>query len=450
MAREIPTASRGENLRFLLAYTAATLLRGPYAHGPRGASLAARLDATTHALRAAQEIRRRHGGLIWMPRWTPGTTGRTLLVLAPEDVEAVLSGPAELYSPDSPDKHGMAVFQPDGLSLSRGRMRRDRRDFAEYVLDSHAPRHRLCDRITRIVRTEMTFPGQITHAEAGLAFRRIARRILFGDPARDDEMTTDILRALRSDANWDVNWRAVRRLRGRRDAKLLELFTRRVSGYVRTATAGSLMSQFADAPICADPSGQVAQWLMAFESTTTAVLQCLALLSTHPHQRAEAVRNEDYLRACFMEAVRLWDPVPSITRATTGDADLRGAHLPEDTSLLIPVGLLQRDDERLDYADRFAPEIWLNGTAERDWTISPFSRGEAGCPGRDLATLVAMTALSTLLRGHRYALAAPEISASRPLPRTIDTFAIKLVALPGPVDTRAQTDQEVSQSAAGS
>src|SRR5262245_59256896 len=139
MAREIPTASHGENVRFLLAYTAASLLRGPYAHGRRGAALAARLDTTTHALRAAQEMRRRHGGPVWLQRWMPGSSGRTLLVLGSEDVEAVLTGPAELYSPDSPDKHGMAVWQPDALALSRGRLRRDRRDFAEYVLDSDSP-----------------------------------------------------------------------------------------------------------------------------------------------------------------------------------------------------------------------------------------------------------------------------------------------------------------------
>lgn len=67
-----------------------------------------------------------------------------LLVHHPDDLEFVLGGSPDPFASDpKPKREGMAAFQPDALTISRGQPWEDRRRFAEAVLDTGHPVHRL-------------------------------------------------------------------------------------------------------------------------------------------------------------------------------------------------------------------------------------------------------------------------------------------------------------------
>jgi hypothetical protein len=64
---------------------------------------------------------------------------------------------------------------------------------------------------------------------------------------------------------------------------------------------------------------------------------------------------------------------------------------------MIPAAVFHRA-RRLPYANRFAPEIWLDGSGDADWSLNLFSRGGAQCAGRNLALVWPRRSLAELLR----------------------------------------------------
>jgi hypothetical protein len=50
------------------------------------------------------------------------------------------------------------------------------------------------------------------------------------------------------------------------------------------------------------------------------------------------------------------------------------------TTLVIFASFFHRDEERLTYADVFAPELWLGEPAPDRWPLIPFSAGPVRCP----------------------------------------------------------------------
>ena len=67
-----------------------------------------------------------------------------LLVHHPDDLQFVLGGSPDPFASDPDAKRkGMTAFQPDALTISRGREWEERRKFAEAVLDTGKPMHRL-------------------------------------------------------------------------------------------------------------------------------------------------------------------------------------------------------------------------------------------------------------------------------------------------------------------
>lgn len=105
---------------------------------------------------------------------------------------------------------------------------------------------------------------------------RVVRRVVPGNGARDDHKATDLLAALRSDANWAY-------LRPRH-AALRQHFLARRGTYVDMAEPHSLAGLIARTPTIAetDLSSQIAHWLFAFDAAGIATFRTLALLATHP------------------------------------------------------------------------------------------------------------------------------------------------------------------------
>ncbi|MEU5051649.1 cytochrome P450 [Streptomyces sp. NPDC021096] len=442
----LPTASRSENLRLTLGYFLPNYLRGVFRSRPGMARLVAAVDPNRRGMELMRELRRRHGR---GPVVVRGTSGPTLLVLDADDARQVLAGPVETYAVDTWEKvSGFAAVQPEALVASHGRQRTARRAFNDAVLDAGCPAHRLAGHFLRVVGEESRALLGL-RAEAGLSaqevrgrLERVGRRCFLGEAAAGDEEFSRLLGELLAEANWmgARRWRKARTRRVRR--KMMQ----RQARYLCDADPRSLTGLFRTAPRGPEtaPEGQVAHWFMALGVVHAAVVQTLALLATHPlpyRQAVEEVRAADkrhgahtvagfgdmpYLRACVQDAARLWPPVPSLMRRTTAETRWRSAVAPGGMNVLVPAGFHARDEERLDYAHRFAPERWLDGTADADWAVSPFSRGEAQCSGMELGLLLATSFVAEFLRGGELAVAGVRLSPQRPLPHTFDVTRLRI------------------------
>ncbi|SEG41285.1 Cytochrome P450 [Thermomonospora echinospora] len=434
-------ASVADTLRIGATVLVPTVARGVLARRPRIVRLAEAIDADRRAGDLLQRMRSRYGPGPLLLR-LPGR--RLALVLSPGDVERVLTGSPEPFSPANLEKRSaLSQFQPHGVLISDAAKRPDRRRFNEAVLDTSAPVHRYGEAITakvreeaELLREEIGRTGELDWDTFRVAWWRVIRRVVLGDAARDDSEISDLLTRLRMSANWAYAMPRRRILRHR--------FQHRLRHYLDLAEPGSLAELVARAPSTSgtEPADQVPQWLFAFEPAGMAAYRALALLATHPDQARKAREEVDgrdleqpqdlpYLRACVQESVRLWPTTLALLRETTAETAWDGTRMPAGTALLVHTPFLQRDDRTLPYADTFAPWIWLDGTARRSWSDIPFSGGPVECPGRNLVLLTTGLFLAMLIQRHEYRLASGQpLTYAQPLPRTLGPFGLRFQVRP--------------------
>jgi cytochrome P450 len=439
--RELSSASVRESLSFTLRAMLPNLIQGLFRRRPKAVAAANRLDVDRRAVETIAGIRDRHGP---GPVWVRAGGDRMLLCLSTEDARRTLEGSPEPFAPDPEAKRkGMSHFQPDALTISRGEAWRNRRRFAEAVLDTGQPLHRLADRFLEIVRAEIeSLLTDLDSRSAELdwdAFNRtgwrITRRIVLGDEARDDDHLTELLWTLMVEANKlpDEDERS----------EHLDPYLERIRTHIERSEAGSLVGLFAEAPSDAETKTdrQVTHWLFAMGDTLFAnSFRALALIATHPRQRAlvEAELGEGeglddagrvasltYLEACLEEAMRLWPTTPLLSRETLEETEWNGASVPAGTQILISNTFSHRDAKRHSDANRFNPEVWSRGQRGEDWTFNHFSNGPQGCPGAGLAVFVGKAVLAELLSRRRIHLLEPSLDPERPLPHMLDFFRLR-------------------------
>jgi hypothetical protein len=369
---DIRTASARDTLRVVRSLLVPLLAQGPVRRRPWAVRLAARWDLDRRAGELLHELASRYGEGPLRLR-VPGRT--VVLVLSASDVRHLLLEPA---------------FVP------RGARRQRRRELTEQVLGTGQPHHRLghvfnavvAEEIGRLVErsNSLGWPG------FGAAHRRLTRRIVLGDPAAGD----------------DRLWRYLGRPSRQR------LLAARVDRYLRDPDPYSLagLLRTMPAPPGVDPAGQVPHWLSAFDAVGVATYRALALIVASGDGGAVA-RDPRHLRACVQESLRLWPTTPVIRRDD-----------PATASFVVVSPYFHRHGS-LAYADRFAPETWLDGRAEVEPGIVPFGAGPGRCPGEDLVLFVATSILAELLRDRDWRLDSPQWNVEA-LPRTSDHTAIRL------------------------
>jgi len=426
----IDTVSTAANL------VAPTVAQGVIARRPSVIGLFDRLDADRRAVRQMQQLADRYG---------PGPVrlsvpGRSFaLVLDPEHAHHILAESPEPFATANLEKRAaLNHFQPRGVLISHGRQRAERRRFNEAVLDTSQPVHQMAGSIVAKVRDEahqlasqVAGSGELAWEDFIVAWWRLVRRVVFGDAARDDHETTDLLTRLRREANW--SYLLPRRL------SVHDRFKDRLRGHLDRAEPGSLAGLMAQTPQDADtaPVDQVPQWLFAFDPAGMVAIRALALLATHP-EPARRVRDEldgvdlstpqelRRLRAAVLESVRLWPTTPAILRDSTRETTWPTGTLPAGTGFLIYAPYFHRDDRTLPYADEFAPEVWLDERGHGDWPLIPFSEGPGVCPGQNLVLLTTSTFLACLLEAHDFRFLGPDrLDPDRPLPATLSPYAVR-------------------------
>ena len=442
MTSGLARASLLENVRFTLTNLLPSVLRGLAIPLPFWAEVATRFD-TGRGVATVERLTKRYAGRPVMLR---SVGGQTLLVLASDDVRRVLESPVSVYGMNAGEKQRLfSPFAPDALNGSPPDLHAQRRPFNEAVLDyGHEP-HRFAERFLRVVHEEvaamLTGAGVLDYERSLASFRRIARRCALGDAAADDTALSEEHGRLRMDGDW-LGLKVWNR---GRDARLRASMDARIQRYVVAAEPDTLVGFFTSAPREAEtrPNGQVPFWLMALDAVRTAVFNTLALLTTHPAARERAlaeVRAADtahgpgtvagladlaFVRACLLDSVRLWPAAAMLVRVTAAETEWYGETLPIGAKVLVPVAAHHRA-RRLPHANRFAPDLWLDGSADADWQMNVFSRGGAQCAGRNLALLLGTASLAELLRQAEFEVLEPRLAPDRPLPYGINPLNVRL------------------------
>jgi cytochrome P450 len=448
----IPKATVAESVALLSDVILPTVGKGPIIRRPAMVGLAETLDLDTRAIRRMQDLRDKYGsGPLLMK--VPGRSQAVLL--DPAHVRRVLDETPYPFSTASDEKKSaLSHFEPEGALISDGLERDHRRKFNELVLDHEAPVHRLAQQFLKVVDEEVGVlikdvgEGDLNWRRFYRSWFRVVRRVVFGDSAREDHRIIQIMEALRARGNWAF-------LMPHNERQRQRLFSF-MQNYVERAEPGSLAAVVADTPTTnkSAPLHQIPQWLFAFDPAGMTTFRALALLATHPEQseqahaevaerRGDARFHLPFLRACILESLRLWPTTPMVLRQTKEVTHWDTGVMPADTGILIFAPFFHRDDTRIGFAHRFAPEIWLDEEADksphretgeegvatawvRDWPLIPFSHGPGICPGRNVVLLLTSAMLAGFLGNCDVRLKSEHrLHPYEQLPGTLDNYSLR-------------------------
>ena len=400
--------------------------------------LVVRLDwgRRTRAFLAA--LRARYG-CDYLRVWFPFSWHRTLLVLDPIGIDALLADEANAADPWL-KKRALSRFVPDGVIVSSGEPWRERRAFNESVLALRQP-HPQREQFARIAAAEaeqLLADGRdsLAWADFQRLAERVAHQVLLGPGcvapqasvqlARLSGWANLLLRHRPAFAAFHAWLRGQLASRGGNDGATL----------CPVSDAARRMANGAAGPDLGVPS-QVGFWFFVLKDAIELhVARTLALLAAHPsaQERAcaaaraadlpapEAIDAQHFLEACLLEQLRLWTPVPLLLRRAKEDFALRdGIEVAAKRQLLVHAAFHHRDERQFGArADRFMPDAVADGPP-----LLVFSRHHQACAGETLVRFVLKAVLAALLARARFTLVRPTLQAGD-LPLQIDHFALRL------------------------
>lgn len=436
MVTDFKHASVIEGVRFTAQVGVPNVLQGLFRKRELVVSTVGKLPADHLAYRLVEGLARKYGP---DPFWVRVGAEEALLITHPDDIRVVLGGSPSPFAPDPDAKRkGMSAFQPTALTISRGDLWIERRAFAEAVLDTRAPLHRLAGGFASIAVDEadalLALGRPITFDDVNLAFQRLTRVVVLGAAAADDTALTEQLGTLMAAGN---------KMPGE-PAKGYDAFHARLAEYVAAPDPAALTGLIADAPQSdrTDVPGQLIHWLFAMGDTLPAnLVRALAALAAHSKVMGvvrsevagkdltdvESVAEATYLAGCILEAMRLWPTTALFGRVLAEDYRwVNGQKTPAGTQVLIHNLYNHRNRDRVPFADRFAPEEWVTGDAADDWRFNFFSHGPQGCPGAGLAIFLGQAFLGQVVKvGEPKLTKGPRLTAGK-LPYALDVFGLEI------------------------
>ncbi|CAH2989301.1 unnamed protein product [Chilo suppressalis] len=155
------------------------------------------------------------------------------------------------------------------------------------------------------------------------------------------------------------------------------------------------------------------------DTTSCGLMYCLMLLANHKDiqdkifEELHTIFDESdrsasyddlsemrYLECCIKESLRLYPPVPFISRQITESIDLGGYKIPSDVFCHIHIYDLHRREELFPDPLKFDPDRFLpeNCIGRHPYAYIPFSAGPRNCIGQKFAMMEMKLALSAILR----------------------------------------------------
>lgn len=168
-------------------------------------------------------------------------------------------------------------------------------------------------------------------------------------------------------------------------------------------------------------------FMAGHETTANALSWVWYLLSQSPNSEAKMhaeidrvlggrlptyadVPNLPYTRAVFEETMRLYPPVPILSRQAKAEDRIRHRKIPAGSIMLVVPWLLHRHRDYWEQPDAFIPERFMDVNKRPDkFLYLPFSVGPRVCIGKMFGMVEAVLAMSTLAQ--RFRLTLPQGTA---------------------------------------
>jgi cytochrome P450 len=433
-------ASSADCVRCFLTIVLPTWVQGIFRRRPMATALVGRGKLDFKSIQLLRRLRRKYGD---GPLVIRGPFKSYALLLSARDAAHVLQNAPQPFSPASREKRtALSHFEPETSLITKGMNREFRRAFHDAALESHHAIHSLApeflEKISDVaarLAAEMRSGVQLTWPVFSEAWFNAVRWIVLGEHARHDELLSQMLTRLRSHANWVYFPGSERGLRSRYHARL--------QGYLDNTAPDSLVALLARERswMEAAPTHQITQWLFAFDAGGITTFRALALLASHPERtmpdidRFRAGETElPFLRACFLETVRLWPTTPLILRETTERLSGGKRVLPKGTGIAIYTPFFDRDTDYSADAELFHPPRWTDKDPVGPPPFFHFSAGPAACPGRQVVTLIGSLWLAALFQSGIELLNPAPLDINLPMPAAFNHFVIRFaVATPPPV-----------------
>lgn len=123
----------------------------------------------------------------------------------------------------------------------------------------------------------------------------------------------------------------------------------------------------------------------------------------------EDVEKLVYTRAILDETMRLYPPVPILSRQALKEDEIRGKKVPAGSIMLIVPWLIQRHKKYWDKPDHFIPERFLPGAPKPiKFTYIPFSAGPRVCLGKNFGIIESVLSIAMLAQKFRLSMATEE------------------------------------------
>ena len=162
-------------------------------------------------------------------------------------------------------------------------------------------------------------------------------------------------------------------------------------------------------------------YLAGHETTARALTWTLFLLSRFPDWMerlskeissvtrgapvgAEHIERLALVQQVLKESMRLYPPVPMMSRQAVADTTLAGHAVRAGTSVVMPIYVIHRHAKRWERPDEFDPERFAPGREAKipRYQYMPFGAGPRICIGRAFAEIEATAILATLLQHARF------------------------------------------------
>ncbi len=374
--------------------------------------------------------------------------GRAVVIVNGVDaIKRVFLDNHDNYDPKSPQmRKALEPLLGDGLFVSDGEVWRRRRAMvapaiAAAQLPNYAPLMVACAE-EAAARWDSLGDGAGVDAlqEMAVLTARIIGRTVFGDGVSDEEAArvvrgfsdyqavveqTDLLamlggpRWLHSGAPGPRAKTAADEVQGMVDM-ILARANASVSDMRLAASLLASAQEVEDDPAAAVRNEAIVLFMAGHETTANALAWTWSLLAMAPdvegrmHEELAAVlggrtptlgdfNRLPYTRAVFEEALRLYPPVPILSREARGADTLRGKPIKGGDIIIIAPWLVHRHKAYWTDPDAFAPERFLPGAAEKPpkFAYIPFSGGARVCLGARFGLVEAVLCLATLAQRFR-------------------------------------------------
>ena len=114
------------------------------------------------------------------------------------------------------------------------------------------------------------------------------------------------------------------------------------------------------------------------------------------------VENLKYTRAILDETMRLYPPVPILSRQALKDDEIRGKKVPAGSLMLVVPWLVQRHKKYWKDPDHFIPERFMPGAEKpKKFTYLPFSAGPRVCIGKSFGITESVLAIAIIAQRFR-------------------------------------------------